>query len=54
MPSRDVLPALPGETHFKSAATVDAAGRLVLPAELAAGWGLAPGDRVRVAVQDSD
>jgi len=54
MPSRDVLPALPGGTHFKSAAAVDEAGRLVLPAELAAGWGMAPGDRVREAVQDGD
>jgi MoaA/NifB/PqqE/SkfB family radical SAM enzyme len=49
MPSRDVLPALPGETHFKSAAVVDEAGRLVLPAEVAAGWGLAPGDRVQLS-----
>ncbi len=49
MPSRDVLPALPGETHFKSAAVVDEARRLVLPVEAAVGWGLAPGDRVQLS-----
>jgi len=49
MPSRDVLPALPGETTTEATATVDETGRLVLPADVAAGWGLSPGDRLQLS-----
>jgi MoaA/NifB/PqqE/SkfB family radical SAM enzyme len=49
MPSRDVLPPLPTETRVEATASVDGDGHLVLPANVAARWGLRPGDRVRLS-----
>lgn len=49
MPCRDALPKIPTEKIFEATARVDETGRLVLPAEVAAHWGLRPGDRLRLA-----
>jgi MoaA/NifB/PqqE/SkfB family radical SAM enzyme len=49
MPSRNTLPPLPSETELETIAQVDEQGRLILPDEIAAQWGLSPGDRVQVS-----
>lgn len=49
MPSRDLLPVLPTKPTVEATAYVDQAGHLVLPSEVAARWGLRPGDRVRLS-----
>lgn len=45
---RDVSLFLPTETKIEAIAQVDTDGRLVLPADVAAGWALHPGDRVHL------
>ena len=49
MPCHDVLSPLPAEATVEAAAQVDHAGHLVLPADVAARWGLHPGDRLRLS-----
>ena len=49
MPSRDVLPPWPTEERVETEAYVDQDGRLVLPGDVAARWGLRPGDRLRLS-----
>ena len=49
MPGRDVLPPLPTEVKVEAIAQVNQDGYLVLPDDVAARWGLRPGDRLRVS-----
>jgi MoaA/NifB/PqqE/SkfB family radical SAM enzyme len=49
MPSRDVLPPLPTEARVEAEAYVNQDGHLALPADVAARWGLCPGDRLRLS-----